>query len=228
MCFSFEADLVAGLAISAVGIDALRHARRPEEVPLAALPLAFGVHHLVEAVVWLGLEGTVGAEVGQVATWAYLLFALAVLPWYVPLAVRASESETRRKAVMSAAAALGAVVSTLLLVVLVSGPVDAAARDLHIGYQIDVPWPALVGVAYVMAVEIPLLASGRRVLRAFGVVNVPVIVLLAWLDVSGFISLWCAWAALASVILLGELHRSRRVTAAALAHQRGGPTPPRS
>ena len=37
--------------------------------------------------------------------------------------------------------------------------------------------------------------------------NVPAIVLLAWLQHSAFISLWCVWAALSSVAVLLYLRR---------------------
>ena len=44
MCFSAEADLTAGILVTAVGVDAVRRARAPRELPLAALPLLFGTN----------------------------------------------------------------------------------------------------------------------------------------------------------------------------------------
>ena len=61
MCFSAEADLVAGVVVTAIGIDAIQRVHSRKEVPLAALPLLFGVHTLIEAFVWWGLEGKVPA-----------------------------------------------------------------------------------------------------------------------------------------------------------------------
>ena len=63
MCFSAEADLVAGLVVGAIGIDAWRHVRRPADVPLVMLPVVLGLHQLIEAVVWLGLEDRVHRSV---------------------------------------------------------------------------------------------------------------------------------------------------------------------
>lgn len=217
MCFSFEADLIAGVAISAAGVDALRHAERPGEVPLAVLPLTFGIHHLVEAVIWLEADGRVGSSLGGAATWVYLAFALVVLPWYVPVAVRAAEPDGARRGAMAAAGALGALVAGVLGVELVRGPVEAVAADLHIDYRIDLTWGAWVAAAYVLAVTLPLLASSRRLLRWYGIVNLPVVALVAWLDAEGFVSLWCAWAALSSVIVLVELRGTRRARAAVAA-----------
>ncbi|MCW2764198.1 MAG: hypothetical protein JWO11_157, partial [Nocardioides sp.] len=71
MCFSVEADLVAGVALLPVGVLALREVRHPREVPFAALPLLFALHQLVEAVVWAGTEGRVSADLQHAATLAY-------------------------------------------------------------------------------------------------------------------------------------------------------------
>ena len=72
MCFSPEADLVAGVVVSGVGIDALRHVKQTREYPLASLPLLLGVHLLVEVYVWWGEAGRVPEYVGQTATWVAL------------------------------------------------------------------------------------------------------------------------------------------------------------
>jgi hypothetical protein len=95
--------------------------------------------------------------------------------------------------------------------------VEAVAADLHIDYRIDLTWGAWVAAAYVLAVTLPLLASSRRLLRWYGIVNLPVVALVARLDAEGFVSLWCAWAALSSVIVLVELRGTRRTRAAVAA-----------
>ena len=56
MCFSAEADLLVGLVVVGVGVDAIRHTTRRSELPIAALPLLLGVHQVIESLVWLGLE----------------------------------------------------------------------------------------------------------------------------------------------------------------------------
>ncbi len=50
MCFSATADVVSGLAVTAVGVDALRQVDRPGERALGMLPVLLGAHLLVEAV----------------------------------------------------------------------------------------------------------------------------------------------------------------------------------
>ena len=81
VCFSPQADVVGGLAICAIGIDAVRHVRqRREFLALAWIPLLLGAHQFIEALVWLWLQGHVPRGIGHVALWAYLLIAFVVLP----------------------------------------------------------------------------------------------------------------------------------------------------
>ena len=101
MCFSPQADVVGGLVICAIGVDAVRHVRqRREFLALAWIPLLLGAHQFIEALVWLWLQGHVPRGIGHVALWAYLLIAFVVLPVFVPLAVIALEPTRRRKLMM--------------------------------------------------------------------------------------------------------------------------------
>ena len=138
MCFSPEADLAAGVLVSVVGIDAIKRARSPEELPLAALPLLFGVHQLIEAFVWWGLAGKVPASLGDTAIWLYLAIAF-LLPLWVPLAVRGVEPSPGRRPVITLLVGVGLVVSLVLLGTIVWGPVDAAVVGHHIAYAVDIP-----------------------------------------------------------------------------------------
>ena len=69
---------------------------------------------------------------------------------------------------------------------------------------------SLVSVLYVIAVCGALLASSHRALAGLGVVNLVVTPLLMWLTISGFVSLWCFWAAIASVVIAFHLRRVAR------------------
>lgn len=128
MCFSLEADLVAGAALLpvAVAVVSLREVRRVREVPFAALPLLFALHQLVEAVIWAGVEGHVSAGVQQAAALAYLIVAFPVLPVLVPLAVLLLEPRGARLRV-APLVVLGAVVATYFALAVLDGPVRVVA-----------------------------------------------------------------------------------------------------
>jgi hypothetical protein len=199
MCFSPQADLVGGVVISAIGVDAVRHIRqRRELIALAWLPLLLGAHQLIEAVVWLWLQGHVPRGAGQVALWAYLLIALVVLPAFVPLAVIALEPTRTRKLMMTPFAVIGAAVAAVLLAAMITGPIGARLAPYHLAYSVRLHDGLLITAFYVLAVCGPLLLSGYRHVALFGIVNLIAVIIIARLTADGFASIWCGWAALSS------------------------------
>lgn len=98
-------------------------------------------------------------------------------------------------------AVLGAVVSVVLLFALASGPYGASIGGRYIAYETTLPWSGAIAVSYVVAVCAPLLLSTHRRLVLFGVINIPIVIGLATLLSAGFISLWCVWAAVSSLVV---------------------------
>jgi hypothetical protein len=199
VCFSPQADAVGGLVICAIGVDAVRHVRqRREFIALAWIPLLLGAHQFIEALVWLWLQGHVPRQIGLTALRAYLLIAFVALPMLVPLAVMALEPTSRRRWMMAPFAAIGTVVAAMLLSAMVLGPVGVRLQPYHLAYGIRLADGFLVVTAYVVAVCGSLLLSGYRHVAIFGVVNLVAVIIIARLTISGFASVWCGWAALAS------------------------------
>ena len=202
MCFSPQADVVGGLVICAIGVDAVRHVRRRRElVAVAWLPLLLGAHQFIEALVWLWLQGHVPRGIGHVALWAYLLIAFVVLPVFIPLAVIALEPTRRRKAMMVPFALTGTVIAAILLAAMIRGPVGVKLASYHLSYSIHVSDGLLVISLYVVAVCGPLLMSGYRNVVIFGAVNLVAVIIIARLTISGFASVWCGWAAISSAAI---------------------------
>lgn len=204
MCFSPEADAVAGMVIGVVAIDTLRHVRRPAQLPLALLPLVFAVHQLVEAFAWLALQGRVPEIVGQRAEWLYLAIAFGVLPVLVPVAVDALEPVAHRRR-MGIFVGIGALVAVDLMYEVVRGPIDATIRVHYIAYDVDLGHGEGLAVLYVLATCGSMLLSAHRHVQAYGVINLGAVLLLAWLNEAAFISLWCLWAAVTSVAIAVHL-----------------------
>ena len=207
MCFSPEADIVAGVVVSGVGIDALRHVRQTREYPLAALPLLLGAHLLVETYVWWGESGHVSELAAQAATWVYLAFALGVLPVLVPVAILAIEPDARRRRILMPLSLVGAGVAALYMASVVTGPIGAAVEGCCLAYDTGPGYHPLLGALYVVVTCLPLLVSSHRRIVAFGVINLPAVILIGWLLAASLASLWCAWAAITSVLIAMHLRR---------------------
>ena len=211
MCFSMEADLVAGVALLPVAALSLREVRHARELPFASLPLLFAAHQLIEALVWAGTEGDVSSSVQQAAAMVYVLFAFPVLPTLVPLAVLMLEPRGARLRV-APFLALGLVVSAYLTYVVLSGPIVVDARPHALIYRIGLENGMVWAVLYIVAVVGPSLLSGYPSIVAFGVLNLVGLTLVALALQEAFASIWCVFAALTSVLILLHMYRRRRLT----------------
>jgi hypothetical protein len=209
MCFSAEADLVTGIVVGAVGIDALRHVRKPHQIALAVTPALFAVHEIDESFVWWGLRGQVSWPVEHAAIYIFLAVAF-LLPFWVPFAMLGVETRIERRQWMKGFLVVGALTSVVLLVAVVRGPVAASIDGSHISYTADISYADLLVVLYVVATCGACLVASNRWLVLLGLANLSAVIALGWITFTGFTSLWCAWAALTSVAIAIYLRRSGR------------------
>lgn len=196
MCWSATADLVAGTTVVAIGAACVARTRRARDLPLAALPLLLGAHQIVESAVWRADGGTGPATVARA------VIALPLLALWVPLGVLCAAPPHARRLLMVPLAA-GTVTSAALGYCLADRPVTAEIRGHTLGYVLDLPRPGLLVAGYLLATVGSLLLSGDRWLRLLGVLAAVGAAICAALWRLEFISTWCAFAAVCSVVLLG-------------------------
>jgi hypothetical protein len=201
MCFSPEMDVAAGVVIGGIGVEALRHVQRPRELPLASLPVLFGAHQLTEAFVWWGLRGEVAPHTGHTALWIYMAFAFGALPVLEPLAVLLVEPDARRRRIVRRFALLGAVVSAVYLNAMLHSQIGAAIKGHMLHYDTGVAQGGALAAAYMVATVGALLGSSHRRIARFGAANLVALPLLVVIASQALTSLWCVWAAVASVII---------------------------
>jgi len=208
MCFSPEADLAVGTIAIAVGVDALRHVRITRQIPLASVPLLLGAHQVTEAFVWWGLQGHVAHSVERVALWIYLLFALVALPPILTIAVGLVEQSAGRRKVIWAFAGIATAVATVLAFAMFRGSIGSVMQHHYIAYDTSaLADGGRLTALYVVATCGALLASTYRDLELLGALNLVAVPVLAWLSLSGFISLWCFWAAIVSIVIAFHMRR---------------------
>lgn len=210
MCFSVQADLVAGAVLTPIGILTLREVRCAREIPFASLPLLFAIHQLVEALVWAASDGDVSRQVGHAAAVAYIIFAVPVLPTLVPLAVLLLEPRTARWRV-APFVGLGIVVSTYLAAAVLTHPITVTVHPHALGYGTGVSNGAFWTVLYITAVIGPSVFSGYPTIVAFGVFNLVGLIVVAIVYVEAFASFWCILAGITSVLILVHMVRRRKL-----------------
>lgn len=211
MCFSVEADVVAGAVLLPMAVVSLREVRQARELPFASLPLLFALHQLAEAVIWATYDvHAVSEPRGQVAVWVYVGFALVVLPTLFPLSVLLLEPQGDRLRVVPFAA-LGAALSLVYAVEAFSAPVTVVVHPHALEYATGLSHGGFLAVAYVVAVIGPAVLSGYRSVVAFGWVNLAGLVVVAVVYQDAFASLWCVYAALTSTLVMVHMIRRRRL-----------------
>ncbi|UQX04324.1 hypothetical protein M4D82_30315 [Streptomyces sp. RerS4] len=132
--------------------------------------------------------------------------ALPVLAVWVPFAVPAAATPEVRRRLWGPAAA-GLATAGILAYCLATRPVTAEIRGRVIGYVVDVPYAPPVQAGYLCATLGALLLAGDRTLRLLGGVLAVGALLCAVLWRLEFASTWCAFAAVASLLVLGSVRR---------------------
>ena len=223
MCFSAEVDLVVGSAVTLVGVDAVRHVGPRRDLPLAILPVVLGVHLIIEAAVWHGLEGRDSFLDLTSATVAYLAIAFVVVPILAPLALVIREPRERALQLLPFLG-LGALAAAVLGNAMWDGPIVARVEGHHVAYHVPLTSGGLMVAAYVAAACGPALLSANRRIRWFGLANLAAVGILVMFEKAALISIWCAWAAVTSAAI--ALHLRKLARTGRIEPEAGGRTDP--
>ena len=209
MCFSPTASFVTAGITGTIGLVCLARVRRPNELLLAATPILFAIQQSIEGSLWLVLPSSQTGPAATGLTLLFLLFALVLWPVYAPVTVMLVEPDRDRRGFMLVGLAAGVGVAAYLLWTILTRPHGACILDGHIVYVTEQRHTALVGAAYLLASGLPLLMSSRRAISVFGAIVLVGCVTAYLAYWRGFASVWCFFAAAASVVLLGHFEWAR-------------------
>ena len=216
MCFSATASFVTAATTGIIGIVAVTRVSTPRELPLAAACLVFALQQSIEGLLWLNLSSAPGGVASTGLILAFLFFAEVFWPIYAPIAVLLIEpSETRRR-LMWPCLGLGIAVGAWFFWAIITRTHGAAVLQGHIVYVTEHRFPAAVGLAYLAATSLSLILSSRRTVALLGAIVLVGCVATYAFYWEAFVSVWCFFAAAASVVILGhfELRRRRQLGAA--------------
>jgi hypothetical protein len=215
VCFSAEADFVSGAVIAGIGVATLAKVDKPRELALGVLPLALGLHQLVEGFVWLGLHDKISQNATDVAIHLYLAFAWVVLPVLVPVGLLLITPDPRRRRIMATCVGVGALVSTYLAWALVNNDISAKIEGHTVQYGGAGGYALLATALYVVATCGPPLLSSQPAIVWFGICNLGAVAVIAFVQADGLTSMWCAWAAVVSVLIFMQFRAWREPELAA-------------
>jgi hypothetical protein len=208
MCFSATANFVGSGVLGAVGVVTLTKVKHRRELLFAALPTLFAIHQFIEGFVWLGLDGTLSPAVTHDMGAAFMLYAQGLLPFLLPLSVLLFEPDATNRRRMVPFLVLGGATTLYILWALAAFPLQLYVRGNSIVYINQATNNTAVAVLYVIATCGSLFFSKIRMMVVFGAANLAILLVVMAFKRYAFTSLWCAYAAIASMIILGYFWRS--------------------
>jgi hypothetical protein len=178
------------------------------ELLFASLPTLFAIHQFIEGFVWLGLDGMLSSTVTHDMGAAFMLYAQGLLPFLLPLSVFLFEPNGKSRRRMVPFLVIGTLTTLYILWALAAYPTQIFVKGNSIVYINQATNNIYVAIIYVIATCGSLLFSQVKDMVVFGVANM--VILLAVMEVKryAFTSLWCAYAAIASLIILAYFWRS--------------------
>ena len=209
MCFSATASFASSGVIAVIGVATLARTRHAKEWLFAAVPLLFAIHQFNEGMVWLGLKEQL--TFGSLAGWgfAYMLFAQALLPLLMPLGIWLIEPNQRRGRRILPFLFLGAGLAIYIFWALLNYDTHISLRGHSVVYNNPETRSILVAILYIVATCGALFFSGYRPIVVFGALNVLGLVVVLLVKQYAFTSVWCAYAAITSLLIYGHFYRRR-------------------
>lgn len=217
MCFSAAASFATSAATIAAGGAGLLWLKRAREIPLAIIPLAFGMQQAVEGLLWLSLGGVRLPFSNALLADIFAAFALVLWPVLSPLAVGLVEPDRRRRWAMMALLTVGVAVALYGATGMAAAPYRACVAGHSLAYDNGHPYLNAAMAAYIASTCLSPLLSSHRALLMFGLLVTLGLIVSTFLYFAALFSVWCFFAAAGSVAVLlffarpaGALSRAQR------------------
>lgn len=193
-----------------VGIYCLKTAAQRDRtaLPIAAIPLLFGVQQFCEGLVWVGIDRG-DPQLTHVAALGYLFFALAFWLFWIPFCPIFFERRPRIKWVLGLGALVGLLGAALNFLPVVLNPEGVRVTVMHHSIHYDYPDPParltvpprVWDLFYLAVICLPLAFMKYEKLIRLGtalVVSAVISYVFFW---HAFASVWCFFAAILSLYL---------------------------
>jgi len=187
-------------------------------LPLAIVPIMFGLQQFCEGWVWVGLHRG-DAHLVTLAAAGFLFFAMCFWPAWIPFSMLFVERRGWVHKWLWAMTLVGIAIGLLTIVPLIVDTswlhVEVEGRSLH--YHVDsspafrllpnIVWQAV----YFVAVASPLIIATNRKLLHFGMALILSAAATHIFAPTGFASVWCCFAAAMSLYIVTLFYRMPRL-----------------
>lgn len=216
MCFSATASFAASAVLVSTGAVATKVNTNPRNKMFAGIPFIFGAQQAAEGVVWMTLQHQEWASLHRVAVIAFLFFALALWPAWVPISVFKTEKRTKRRTTLGLLAVAGVFFAVCAVYVLATGEPrsEIAGQCLNYSFNNDMSSffpPNLHALIYFSATVIPFYVSSERWVKTAGTLILGgLLITLAYWKYA-VTSVWCFFGALASLYICAHVFREEKI-----------------
>ena len=203
MCFSAQASFGASAVLGIMGIYALRKAKQ-KELFLALIPVLFAIQQAFEGIIWITYANPAYHLITTIATYCFCFFAFFFWPVWIPVTVLKMETNPAKKPFLKVLLALGATVSSILVVTSLANGIQPSVSCSHIKYDIFLPGilETIGAVFYCIATILPLFLSSKKWLPFFGLLTLGSVGITYFFYAIYFTSVWCFFAALLSNMII--------------------------
>lgn len=198
MCFSPVASFGASGGLAVIGVKTLQKTESKKEIPFAMIPFLFAVQQFFEGLVWILPDSTLMASI---STYYFIVFAFVLWPALLPFSIYLMEPGPKRKQILKVISVIGVFVALSLLYFIVKNPVSAEIVNKSVFYDIGGVHDRLYVYLYLVAVCLSCFISSHRMIVVLGVALVLSFLASIFFYLNTYISVWCFFAALLSVII---------------------------
>jgi hypothetical protein len=202
VCFSATVNFAGSAVLGTAGVVTLTKVKHRRELLFAALPLLFAIHQFIEGFVWLGLDGILSPAVAHDMGAAFMLYAQGLLPFLAPLSILLFEPSKKGRRRMLPFVVLGGAVTLYILWALTAFPLQLYVKQNSIVYINQATNNTAVALLYLVVTCGALFFSEIRMMVVFGAANLVILLIVMAVKRYAFTSVWCAYAAAVSVIIL--------------------------
>jgi hypothetical protein len=208
VCFSATANFVGSGVLATIGVVTLTKVKHRRELLFASLPVLFAIHQFIEGFVWLGLDGILSPSVTHDMGAAFVLYAQGLLPFLLPLSVLLFEPDRQSRRRMLPFLIVGTFTTLYMLWGLAAYPLHIYVQGNSIVYINDATNNTTLAILYVIATCGSLFFSRIKMMVLFGAANLTILLAVMAVKRYAFTSLWCGYAAMASIIILAYFWKS--------------------
>jgi hypothetical protein len=212
MCFSATASVSSAAVLLALGSTAGKLNQEPRQRMFVALPFIFGFQQLCEGFVWLSVGEH--SPVQSVSVAAFLFFATAFWPLWLPWAVYAMEKNAQRKKILKTIGMFGTVFFVGALWVLYKGKPHAAVVGHSLAYTFSdfqsIITPSIDALIYLLTALAPFFISSERKVKVSGYLILGGLILSHIYKKETVASVWCFFAAITSLYIVYEILKETR------------------